>query len=113
MKKILISTISIVISGLVFNACSTASVSAKDAKYASFTHFKKEMSLKKVHQLIKDAGEKDGWRVTDFQENALIAEKEKNGSMKAVTIHFTKDSFDITPKDSKLHEAIEKALDKQ
>jgi len=112
MKKIIISTISIVVSSLVFNACSTASPSSRDAKYASYTYFKKATSLENVHQTIKEIGENNGWRVTDFQENALIAEKEKNGSMKAVTIHFTKDSFSISPKDSELQEAIEKSLNK-
>ncbi len=111
MKKIIISTISIVLSSMIFNACSTTSMNAEDVKTASFTHLKHEMPLSKVHKLIVKAGEENGWRMTEFKENEIIAEKEENGNMKAVTITFTEDYFDISPKDSDLHEAIEKELD--
>ena len=110
MKKIIISTISILVSGMLFNACSTTSMNTEDVKTASFIHLEHEMPLSKVHQLIREAGEQNGWRMTEFKENELIAEKEKDGSMKAVTITFTKEYFDISPKDSDLQEAIEKAL---
>ncbi|ADN08881.1 hypothetical protein [Sulfurimonas autotrophica] len=110
MKKIIISTISIVLSGVIFNACSTTSMNAEDTKTASFTHLEHEMPLGKVHKLILKAGEENGWRMTEFKENELIAEKEENGSMKAVTITFTQHYFGISPKDSDLHEAIEKEL---
>ena len=95
---------------MIFNACSTTSINTEDAKTASFTHLKNEMPLAKVHKLILKAGKGGGWRMTEFKENELIAEKEKNGNMKAVTITFSKDYFDISPKDSDLHEAIEKEL---
>ncbi|UCM99557.1 hypothetical protein LCX93_08425 [Sulfurimonas sp. SWIR-19] len=111
MKKIIISTVSILLGTLVFNACSTTtSVSSEDAKTAKFSHFKHAIPLREVHDLIRKAGEKEGWRMTEFKENALIAEKEKHGSMKAVTIIFTKRYFNLSPKDDDLQEAIEKEL---
>jgi hypothetical protein len=111
MRKIIISTISIVLSSMIFNACSTTSINTEDAKTASFTHLEHEMPLAKVHKLILKAGEENGWRMTEFKENKLIAEKQEDGTMKAVTITFTKDYFDISPKDNDLHEAIEKELE--
>ncbi|WP_457749429.1 hypothetical protein [Sulfurimonas sp.] len=111
MKKILISVISVLLSGMLFNGCSTASISSRDAKTASFTYLKHKIPLSKVHKLIREAGEQDGWRMTEFKENTLIAEKEKNGSMKAVTISFTDEYFHISPEDDDLQEAIEKELD--
>ncbi len=111
MKKIIVTTIFAVFSSMIFNACSTASVNAEDVKTASFTHLKHEIPLSEVHKLIREAGEKNGWRITEFKENELIAEKEKNGNMKAVTITFSKNYFDISPQDSDLHKAIEKELD--
>ncbi len=112
MRKIIISTITIVLSSMLFNACSTTSMTTGDAKTASFTHLKHEIPVKKIHKLIRQAGEKNGWRMTEFKENELIAEKKENNAMKAVTITFTKEYFDISPKDSNLQEAIEKELDK-
>ncbi|WP_418640501.1 hypothetical protein [Sulfurimonas sp. ST-27] len=111
MKKIIISTISILLSTLLFNACSTAKISSEDVKTADFIHFKHEIPLKKVHTLIREAGEKNGWRITEFKENMLIGEKEENAKMKAVTITFAKNYFNISPKDADLQEAIKKEVE--
>ncbi|MNN97170.1 hypothetical protein D3C81_2162810 [compost metagenome] len=86
-------------------------MNAEDTKTVSFTHLEHEMPLAKVHKLILKAGEENGWRMTKFKDNELIAEKEEDGTMKAVTITFSENYFDISPKDSDLQNAIEKELD--
>ena len=110
MKKIIILGISTILSSLVFSACSTSSPKSGDVKTSTYTYFKHAIPLKKVHTLIREAGEKDGWRITEFKENKLIGEKLENGATKAVTITFTENYFDISPKDSDLEDAIKKEL---
>ena len=110
MKKIIILGISTILSSLVFNACSTSSPKLGNVETSTYIYFKHAMPLKKVHTLIREAGEKDGWRITEFKENKLIGEKLEDGTMKAVTITFSKNYFDISPKDSDLESAIKKGL---
>jgi len=110
MKKILITATGILLSSLLFVSCSTTNGVDVDTKTVDFTHFK-EMPLKKVHKLIVKAGEEDGWRMTEFKENELIAEKTENGQTKAVTIDFAEDYFNLDPHDSDLQNAIENKLE--
>ena len=110
MKKILITATGFLLSSLLLVSCSATNGVDVDSKTAEFTHFK-EMPLKKVHKLIVEAGEEDGWRMTEFKENELIAEKTEDGKTKAVTIHFSKDYFAVDPNDSDLEDAIEEKLE--
>ena len=70
----------------------------------------KHMTQEKVHSIIKKAGKEAGWKMTEFKNNAIIAEKIDGSDSKAVTITFDKHSFNISPSDSNLEDAIQSAL---
>jgi hypothetical protein len=92
-------------------ACSTtpsANVDAKSMNYISYPH---EIPLSKVNKLIIEAGEEDGWRMTPFKENALIAEKIGDNSTEAVTVYFSTTAFHLSPENSDLADVIEEKLD--
>ena len=109
MKKMLILGTGLILSSLLLVSCSATNGVDVDTQTADFTHFKK-MPLKKVHKLIVEAGEEDGWRMTEFKENEVIAEKTEDGETKAVTIDFSEDYFNLDPNDSDLEDAIEDKL---
>ena len=71
---------------------------------------KQDMTQAKMHKLIKKAGEDAGWIMTEFKSNALIAEKIDGDDSQAVTVKFSKSSYDIDPENSELNSAIEDAL---
>ena len=95
----------LLLSSLVIIGCSTSPNPTTD--YVQLSH---KMPLSKVHQLIVKAGEEDGWIMTEFTDHAVLAEKIKNQSSKAVTVHFTEDSFHLSPDNSDLENAIEDKL---
>jgi predicted small secreted protein len=109
MKKILIIG-SLLLSSLLFVSCSATNGVDIDAKSANFTHFEKK-PLTTVHKLIVEAGKEDGWRMTEFKDNELLAEKTEDGDTKAVSIEFSQDYFHLTPSDSDLKDAIEDKLE--
>jgi predicted small secreted protein len=109
MKKNLILSLLFLLSTLLFVSCSTTSGTNVDVKTADYTYFT-PMSLKEVHNLIKEAGEESGWRMTEFKEHEMIAEKTENGTTKAVTIDFGKNYFHIEPDNSNLQDALEDNL---
>jgi predicted small secreted protein len=109
MKKTIILGATLLLSSLLFVSCSATSGTDVDAKTENYTKFK-EMPLKKVHTLIVQAGEEDGWRMTEFKENEIIAEKTDDGDTKAVTVDFSQNSFNLSPEDSDLKDAIEEKL---
>jgi len=57
-----------------------------------------------------DAGSKNGWRMTEFRSNEIIAESESDSDENAISIHFTNKYFFTRPKNDDLEEIIEKAL---
>jgi PBP1b-binding outer membrane lipoprotein LpoB len=83
----------------------------KDVKFAGATHIDIYMSQKKVAKKIMEAGEKVGWRMTEFKENSIIAENFSNNESKLVTITFTNEYFDLTPNDNNLRESIKNSLE--
>ncbi|WP_297486162.1 hypothetical protein [Sulfurimonas sp.] len=95
----------LLLSSLMIIGCSTTT--NPNADYVQLSH---KMPLSKVHQLIVKAGEEDGWIMTEFTDHAVLAEKIKNQSSKAVTVHFTEDSFHLSPDNSDLENAIEDKL---
>ena len=101
-SKVLISLTTI----LVLSACTMTGTSPEN--HANIT--KENLTQKKVATLITKAAEQDGWRITPFQYNALIAEKVGNTSTQAVTITFSTDSFELSPANSELHNILTKAL---
>jgi len=110
MQRKIIQTVAVLVSSLIITACSTTPKVQGDVKQEAYVKIEKSMPLKKIHNLIKEAGEQDGWRMTEFKENALIAEKFSNDSSEVVTIEFSKDSFHLTPENSELESAIAEKL---
>jgi hypothetical protein len=82
-----------------------------DAKTADYTHLEKTIPMKKMHALIMESAIEDGWRVTEFKENQLIAEKVQSDETVAVTVTFSENSFYISPKNSDLQETLEDRLE--
>ena len=107
MKNIVTLSIVSIFTTLVLVGCSAANNSPESH---SGTVHNKNLTQEKVHKIIKSAGKEDGWIMTEFKNNALIAEKADGDNSKAVTITFDKHSFDITPQDSDLEDAISDAL---
>ena len=110
MNKKLLQTALVFLSSLIMIACSTTPSANMDARSMDYVHFSHSMPLKKVNKLIKEAGEEAGWRMTEFKESALIAEKIGDDSEEAVTINFSNNSFHLTPANSDLQDAIEDKL---
>ena len=71
---------------------------------------KGHLTQKKVHKIIKKAGEDAGWTMIEFKSNAMIAEKVEGDNATAVTVTFTNSSYDIVPENSELDDAIDSAL---
>ena len=71
---------------------------------------KQHMTQEKVQSIIKQAGEDAGWIMTEFKSNALIAEKLDGDNAEAVTIKFSKSSYDLQPENSELESIIDEAL---
>jgi hypothetical protein len=105
MKKSFILSLSFALSALFFTACSATPTENDDTR----THFQ-AMPLQEVHARIVEAGKENGWRMTEFKENELIAEKTQDDNTKAVTVDFSENYFNLTPKDSDLQDAIEDKL---
>ena len=126
MKKIVKVSLVSVVSALMFVGCTPstakpdshdvkpASHDAKpashDAKTAQNTYIQHTLTQEEVHHRIETAAKKNGWRVTNFKNNTLIAEKSLNGDTTAITVHFDKESFRLIPKNGELHTIIEDAL---
>ena len=106
MQRKIIQTVAVLVSSLIITACSTAPKVEGDVQKENYVKIEKSMPLKKIHDIIKEAGEQDGWRMTEFKDNALIAEKFGNDSSEVVTIDFTRSSFHLTPANSDLESAI-------
>ena len=105
MRNKLLQTTLLLLSSLFIIGCSTKSSPNPD--YVQLSH---KMSLSKVHKLIVEAGKEDGWMMTEFTDYAVLAEKIKDQSSTAVTVHFSENSFHLTPENSELKRAIEEKL---
>ena len=71
---------------------------------------KQHLTQEKVQKIILKAGEEAGWTMTEFKNNAVIAEKVDGDDTQAVTVKFTSSSYDISPANSELGEILEDAL---
>ncbi len=67
----------------------------------------KTVSTKEMHDIIKKAAEEDGWRMTEFRGNSMIAEKD--GVVTTVT--YENAGITISPENSSLEDTIEDALE--
>ncbi len=116
MKKLVTLSLVSALSALVLVGCSSnsspAAPSSHDAKTKDNTFFSKHITMKKAHKSILKAGKENGWKMTEFKSNTIIAEKFDDGETTAVTINFNNDSFGINPKNSDLEDAIMDEIEK-
>ena len=115
MKKIIISSITVVLSTFLLSGCNTnatPSHTSDDAQAVDYVHFDKKIDSKSMQSILKKVGESEGWRMTEYKSNAMIAEKINDANAQAVTITFSKDFFYTTPRNTSLESAIKNALPK-
>ena len=111
MKSLFKTSLSLLLASLLFTSCATYSTH-EDAKTEEYSHFKEKHDLKKIHDTIMKTGVKEGWRMTKFKNNSILAEKTSDNETQAYTIDFTKSSLIVIPKNSSLEESLIRALDK-
>jgi len=117
MKKILSITIISAVA-LIFSAgCmggSTATPETHDTKVSKEALYVNTHDNKKVAHAIKKAGEKTGWKITEFKSNEVIAEKTDDGKTISSTIKFSEGHIEFSDNDatSDLRDAIEDELNK-
>ncbi|WP_455756364.1 hypothetical protein [Sulfurimonas sp.] len=99
MKRLITLSIVSILTALTFIGCQGSSPT---------THSNKHYTQEKVHDIIKSAGEENGWKMTEFKINTLIAEKDGE----AVSVTFNNSSFYVSPVNSNLESAISSALEK-
>ncbi len=68
------------------------------------------MTQKSMHHAIKAAGEENGWIMTEYKANTIIAEKLSDNDTVSVTVTFDNISFLIEPANTGLNSAISAAL---
>ena len=64
----------------------------------------------KIHNAIINAGEKNGWIMTKFKNNAVIAEKFIEDKSLSVTVKFDQSSFSVLPANSELEGVLATVL---
>jgi len=115
MKKILSITIISALSLVLSSGCASkteakpaakpAYVDAKVSKDALYV----DLSNKQILNVIKKAGEKTDWRITEFKMNEVIAEKTTDGDTVSTNILFSDGHIEFSNPDvsSELREAVE------
>lgn len=115
MKKIIVIGATLLLSAFLLDGCNTnatPSHASEDAKSENYIYFPTTIQPKEMQKILKSVGESEGWRITEYKSNAMIAEKLDNPDAKAVTITFSKDFFYTTPRNTSLESAIKNALPK-
>ena len=121
MKKTVILSIVAVIGSIMIVGCSvkdsaqpsSMSVKSENVKSGVIDIKNSEFTQSKIHKLIVKAGEEDGWKMTEFKEDEVIAEKMEDGETVAVSVKFDTNTVELTPEDSDLSNAISTILDKK
>jgi hypothetical protein len=88
MKKMLTHSFLAGITVAVLAGCSSSTPQVKDESLSDEALYIKIHDNKKFQEIVKEAAQKDGWRITEFKENALIAEKFDDDEAKETTIKF-------------------------
>ena len=117
MKRIITLGVVSILSSFVLVGCGSDSPSPSGlhdgyGQESEWTTVHTGLSQKKIRNIIKDAGEKDGWRMTEFKKNAILADKTDGDDLISTTVYFDKNSFTTDPENSDLEDAIGDALKK-
>ncbi|SFV57020.1 hypothetical protein MNB_SM-7-471 [hydrothermal vent metagenome] len=75
---------------IILGGCSTMAGNA--ASESIKVPAKKHLSLKKMHSLITEAGEKEGWIMTPLNSRAIVASKYEDGKSASVVINYDENS---------------------
>ncbi len=67
-------------------------------------------SQERLQNILMKAGEQNGWSMTAFKRNTLIAEKVGDNDSIAITVKFDKSEFSVVPKNSELESILAAAL---
>lgn len=124
MKKIVSMTVVTLAALTLMSGCgakgssSGMKMGAADETVCKTAIFVGDRNSKSVISAIERAGEKEGWRMTEFKSNAIIAEKTIDSETYSTTIsiareHITCDKNNLSQRDlNKLRSAIVEELQK-
>ncbi|RLA72910.1 MAG: hypothetical protein DRG24_01650 [Epsilonproteobacteria bacterium] len=88
----------------------TASAVEEVASKTEHVTSKIHLSQKEMRHTIKAAGEENGWLMTEYKGNTLIAEKIEEDGMVSVTVTFDSSSFSIEPENTALDHILNSVL---
>ena len=85
-----------------------------DAKVSKEALYVKTHDNKKIAHAIEKAGEKTGWKITEFKSNEVIAEKTTNGDTISSNVKFSDGHIEFSNNEATmdLREAIETECNK-
>jgi len=107
MKKVILGMVLSLSSLLVFTSCTTSPSSPEDKSgYITLQN----LSQKSVQDIILKTGQNNGWIMTKFKNNAIIAEKISKENSLSTTITFDKSSFNLSPENNELRDILNNAL---
>ena len=102
MKKILSITLISVIALVLSTGCGAkASPESKNVKVAENAVYVKTTNGEKIANAIEKAGEKTGWKITEFKINEVIAEKTEGESTVSSSIKFAEGYVEFSNEDAK------------
>ncbi len=107
MKKLLKIITTLLFGILVMTSCASNSVKP-DSK--NITFFKTHLSKKEIRNTIMNIGTKNGWYMTQFNDNKVIAEKIDGTTSTVVTVTYNKDSYYLKPNNSNLQNILDSVL---
>lgn len=116
MKKIIILGLVSALSTFVFLGCSSKATSPESHTLELGTTSEDgrghvcDYSREEIYKMIKEAGEKDGWTMTEFKSNEFIAERIDGDESLSVSVIFNGHSIDIEPENDELKSTLSKAL---
>ncbi|MEA3374560.1 MAG: hypothetical protein U9Q62_12820 [Campylobacterota bacterium] len=100
-----------VISAFLMVGCSSkeADTSAGDAKHADAVHVE-NVTVEQLHKAVMAAGEAEGWKMTEFKSNEILAEKFGDDEA-SVSIKLSRHGYEIHGDNAgDLEDAIEEQL---
>jgi len=103
LKRIIVSLFSI----LIMTGCAS---NLPKPYSKNITFFKLHLSKKEIRNTLIDIGKKNGWYMTEFDDNKIIAEKLDGKNSTVVTIVYNSNSYYLKPNNSDLQDILDSAL---
>jgi len=110
MKKNHIIRLVFAIAALALIGCSQTSFNTHNDSIEQSISITKPLTLKNIRSKIIKVGKKNGWLMTEFEENKILAEKITNNTSYVTTIFYDKKSFYTKPENSALNEILSNTL---